>query len=272
MGKIIFLDIDGTIRDFDGYIPKSAIQAINQARKNGHKVCISTGRPYCQIEDRVKAIGFDGIVSGCGSYVEYEEKCVHHKCFESNYYKELYKYLMKHNCTIELQTYKECYLPEECIDSFNEIGKKIQQKLGKKSIKLANPPKISKNCEDIEKIEKMLFFSNELSNEKLIEEWGQYLYVVPMSIPNSEKWGGEITPIIVNKAEGIKSILKFGNYDKSDLIAIGDSENDIDMLNLASIGVVMGNGNKKAKDNADIITDTLRNDGLSHAFEKLKLI
>lgn len=50
MKKIIFLDIDGTLRDFDGTIPESAVKAIHEAQKNGHKVCLSTGRPYPRIK------------------------------------------------------------------------------------------------------------------------------------------------------------------------------------------------------------------------------
>ena len=42
MGKIAFLDIDGTIRAFDGTIPDSAVEAIHEARRRGHQVCISS--------------------------------------------------------------------------------------------------------------------------------------------------------------------------------------------------------------------------------------
>ncbi len=37
MGKVIFLNIDGTIRDFDGTIPVSGVEAIKKARQNGHE-------------------------------------------------------------------------------------------------------------------------------------------------------------------------------------------------------------------------------------------
>lgn len=44
MGKIIFIDVDGTLVDYENNLPDSAIEAIRTARKNGHKVYISTGR------------------------------------------------------------------------------------------------------------------------------------------------------------------------------------------------------------------------------------
>ena len=46
MGKVIFLDIDGTIRDFDGTVQESAVEAIRKASRKGHELCLNTGRLY----------------------------------------------------------------------------------------------------------------------------------------------------------------------------------------------------------------------------------
>ena len=76
MGKLIFIDIDGTIRWFDGRIPESAKSDIRKARKNGHEVCICSGRPLSLIEEEVMEIGFDGVVSCAGTYVTYHGNCI----------------------------------------------------------------------------------------------------------------------------------------------------------------------------------------------------
>lgn len=272
MKKIIFLDIDGTIRDFDGYIPDSTVDAIKQARRNGHKVCISTGRTYGQIEDRIKEIGFDGIVSGSGSYVEYEGKCVRYEYFDSSKYLELCNYLRENDCIIELQTYNGIYILKEELEQFMVIRNRIQKSLGIDARALSVLPTVAESLLDVTKVEKILFFSDKLSNEKLLEEWGEYLYVVSLSIPGSLKWGGEITPFHVNKAEGIRSILRQSEYSEEDVIAIGDSENDIEMLKMASVGVAMSHGSQKIKDAANIITDSVREDGISKAFQKIGVI
>ena len=44
MSKILFIDVDGTLVDYDNNIPQSAVEAIKIARNNGHKVYICTGR------------------------------------------------------------------------------------------------------------------------------------------------------------------------------------------------------------------------------------
>lgn len=47
--KIIFLDVDGTLVDYDNRIPESAIQAIRQARGNGHLIYVCTGRSKAEM-------------------------------------------------------------------------------------------------------------------------------------------------------------------------------------------------------------------------------
>ena len=49
MSKIIFIDVDGTLVDYEGNLPRSAAEAIGAARKNGHRVYISTGRSKAEV-------------------------------------------------------------------------------------------------------------------------------------------------------------------------------------------------------------------------------
>ena len=71
MSKIIFLDVDGTIVDYDNHIPDSAKTAIRKARKNGHLVYVCTGRSKAEMPDDIWNIGFDGMIGGNGSYISY---------------------------------------------------------------------------------------------------------------------------------------------------------------------------------------------------------
>jgi len=272
MNKIIFLDIDGTIRDFDGYIPPSAIEAVRTARENGHKVCISSGRPICQIEPRVMDIGFDGIVSGSGSYVEYQGKCVSHRRFTMLTYLNLCEYLFKRGCIMELQTYRESYIPERCKAEYEALNEHLAKHLGEGGTRGIPMPTVIASMMDVRDTEKILYFGSEEANRALLERWGTSLHIVTFGIPGTGRWGGEITPLSINKGEGMKSILRAGGFNLEDVIAVGDSGNDREMLELAAVGVAMGNGTDEIKRLADMATASLREDGLSKAFCRLKLI
>lgn len=68
--KIIFLDVDGTLTDYENHIPASAAEAIRKARANGHRVYLCTGRSRAEIYDELWAIGLDGMIGGNGCYAE----------------------------------------------------------------------------------------------------------------------------------------------------------------------------------------------------------
>lgn len=79
MTKIIFVDVDGTLVDYEGKLSDSAITAIRNARENGHKVYISTGRSKAEVYSDIWDIGLDGMIGGNGSYVEDQGTVIMHQ-------------------------------------------------------------------------------------------------------------------------------------------------------------------------------------------------
>ena len=74
------------------------------------------------------------------------------------------------------------------------------------------------------------------------------------------------------KSIGIKEFLKKENINIEETMAIGDSDNDIDMLKLVNIGVAMGNGNDDIKKIADYITSDINDNGIEKALQHFDLI
>lgn len=84
-------------------------------------------------------------------------------------------------------------------------------------------------------------------------------------------FGGDIHHIDYDKSTAIDHVLN--HFDGTwRTIAIGDSDNDIAMLEKADIAVCMKDGSENAKAAADHITDTIENDGISKAFSYYGLI
>ena len=79
MCKVIFLDVDGTLVNYENKIPESAVRAIRCARKNGHRVYICTGRSKAEVYQELWDIGLDGMIGGNGSYVEDSGKVIMHQ-------------------------------------------------------------------------------------------------------------------------------------------------------------------------------------------------
>ncbi len=68
--KLIFIDVDGTLLDYESNLPDSASQAIRETRKKGNLVYICTGRSEAEVYDDIWEIGLDGMIGGNGSYVK----------------------------------------------------------------------------------------------------------------------------------------------------------------------------------------------------------
>ncbi|MBX4268310.1 Cof-type HAD-IIB family hydrolase [Clostridium estertheticum] len=81
----------------------------------------------------------------------------------------------------------------------------------------------------------------------------------------------EIMPNNVSKTSAIEILMRKFNIQKSEIIAVGDNYNDIDMIEFAGIGVAMGNAPDKVKQYADYVTLSNDNDGVAQAIEKFVL-
>ena len=79
----------------------------------------------------------------------------------------------------------------------------------------------------------------------------------------------EIVSVGCDKARGIELILENLGIPKERSIAIGDSLNDLGMIEYAEIGVAMGNAIDVIKENADLITDFVDNAGVAKALGKI---
>ena len=61
------------------------------------------------------------------------------------------------------------------------------------------------------------------------------------------------------------------NLKREEIITIGDSENDISMIEYAGLGIAMGNALDSVKQKADYITDSNDNEGVANAINKFVL-
>ena len=81
----------------------------------------------------------------------------------------------------------------------------------------------------------------------------------------------EVLPPGASKGAALKRLLKDLNIPADSVLAIGDAENDVEMIKLAGIGVAVGNATQAAKDAADHVVASADNDGAAEAIERFVL-
>lgn len=274
MGKILFIDVDGTLVDYEGNIPPSAVSAIRTARKNGHRVYICTGRSRAEVYAPLWDIGLDGMIGGNGSYVEDHEKVVMHRLITPEQARRVVDWLHERGLEFYLESNNGLFASEH----FEEAGKEAITLYSKRK---------GREPQTVREAFPEMIFGGELYRSDLnkvsflLSSYQDYLDAAA-AFPDLQAgtWGGKGEEALfgdlgvkdITKASAIKALLDYLGADIKDTIAFGDAKVDIPMFECCAYSVAMGSGGPEAKAAADFVTGDVEKDGLYQAFEKLGLL
>ena len=269
--KTIFLDVDGTLVADKGLVPHSAIEAIQNARKLGHKVILCTGRAMSELYDHILEINFDGIVACGGNYVVCDQQVLFERTIPVEDLKELYRYFDEHGIHYYAEANSGLYASEGCDAQLAEISKGLSSSLIH-SMDMFRHHLVKGQSLVREDVTKVSFLGSSHAFESLKSEFEGRFELFDLVVPLFGKNSGEISILGTDKTVGMDVILKHYQLSIEDSIAIGDGNNDVSMLNYAKVGVAMGNATDLLKSVAQYITEDVNNDGLAKAFDHLNLV
>lgn len=264
--KYIFLDVDGTLVDFNGRLPFSAETALRAAQQNGHRLILCTGRQKSQIYPwLLQKIPFDGVISSSGANVEYNEKCVVHRFFPKDRLKRLLSLFRRESIPFCLQTAERLYAEPWCAEGifsyFQQNGVDPDKMVGL----FGNLTPVE--CADtLANVEKVVYYNAGEGVAAMRRRVGADYGIAGYSFGNLGAVNGEVSLSTVNKAKGLEACLRYCGADVRDSVAVGDGDNDMDMIRFAGIGIAMGNATPELKQEADFVTDSIDCDGLQKAF------
>ena len=256
----LFFDIDGTLVSFKTHeIPASTIFALTQAKANGSRVYIATGRPPV-ILTNLGAIEhlIDGYITTNGALCYVGDQLV---CCQP----------------IPMQDVMTC------VNDAQEKGYSLIV-VGRKEVAVLDPKG------DVDRIFRQMLAVKNLDKASPLDEVLQQdiLQLTPffpadyepqllarMSQCVSGRWHPEFTDITANgadKGKGIQAIARHEGFAPSHTIAFGDGGNDTSMILQAGIGVAMGNAIDALKQQADYITSSVDEDGILNALRHFGVV
>ncbi len=249
----VFLDIDGTLLHDSFIIPQRNIDVINAARAKGHLVFINTGRSWANIPSVLmeQIEKFDGIVAGSGAMVTIGGKTEFKASMSKDLVKRITEYAFAHReFWYIFEGFKNVYAVS------NEIRKRADYQ-----IPLQKPQDYLLMSDDEIQVIAMGVtvpedFKELFKDELTVFQFDTYADVVVKGL---------------NKAVGIEKVLELTGIKRENTIAIGDSNNDYDMLKYAGIGVAMANSQQSILDIADYVTASNSECGVAKAIEKFLL-
>ena len=277
MGKILLIDIDGTLVDYENRLPASAVDAIRKARANGHKVYLCSGRSKAENKQEIWNIGIDGYIGGNGSYVESDGVVVMHQLITADQCRRIVDWLNARGLEFYLESNNGLFASRTFKDVAVRIMAEYSRRKGRDartdiSYQEAFPGMIWDGelyRDDLNKISYVLHsYQDALDAQEAFPEmqhgtWGgagETALFGDMGVKN------------ITKAHAVETLLVHLGADRADTIAFGDAKVDLPMFAACGYGVAMGSGGDEIKAMADYVTGDVDKDGLYNAFAHLGLI
>lgn len=276
--KYVFFDIDGTLRGESRIITERTKAAIRQLRRNGHKAFVCTGRAPVSITSDILEIGFDGIISSAGSFIEIDGRYIFESSMDPVLLKKALLLFTNAKVGFTLET-KDCLFQSVDAKEFierrdkdrsanPELARMLEQRKRNENIKPVSEFDFAKD-----KVTKIVFISyDKYALLDTVPYLSKDFNVVQFSKPEDDYINGEIIVKNCTKAHAIEIVIEYYGASLEDTIAYGDSMNDYQMLEKAHLGIVYEGAKEKLLDIAyDTFIDPDK-DGIALSLEKLGLL
>lgn len=277
MSRIIFLDVDGTLVDYEGRLPATAIEAIRGARAAGHRVYLSTGRSRAEVYDEIWDIGLDGLIGANGGYVEDGGEVVLHQHLTAEQCRRVVDWLHDRGLEFYLESNAGLFASE----SFETAGEPVMRRyVGGKgdphaatiTVREAFPEMIFGGQLYRDDVNKVSYILSSISDHHDAAAAFPELKPGTWGGRGAEALFGDLGVAGISKAHAVDALLRHLDAQRSDTIAFGDAAVDLPMLEYCAVAVAMGNSSPDVLAMADHVTTDVNDDGLLRAFEHLGLL
>ena len=259
----VFVDIDGTLCDSRQRIPGSALDALAQVRNRGHRLFACTGRSAPEVYPRFWDVGFEGLVGGAGGYASVGDRVLVDERMPREHVGLLTALWQELDAFYIWQGPDQMGPSEGYLDFF--------------------VPRAGKRPEDwIEYAQSITPFITDINSGAFTKVTA---YVPPekasmervtAALPDSYRAiigsvgaAGyvpfEVVPAHLSKAVGIRAICEHVGIPLSHTVALGDSNNDVEAVATAAVGISIGDDCEALVDVADIVAPSVSEDGLAWA-------
>ncbi|PZD94367.1 phosphoglycolate phosphatase [Paenibacillus sambharensis] len=241
--RLIALDMDGTVLNDRQEISRENAEWIHRAMEAGITVCFSTGRGFESAVPYADQLGLaTPMITVNGSEIWHQPHVLHKRTLmNAAMIKRLHELAMQSDVWFWAYAVEGLYNRERWIKPADNYEGQHWLKFG-------------------------YYTENDTLREGIlaeISEWGG------LEITNSSPWNIELNPAGVSKAAALEELCGLLGITMQQVVAMGDSLNDLAMIRAAGLGVAMGNGQDAVKAEADFVTLTNDEHGVAHAIEHI---
>lgn len=263
--KVIVTDIDGTLLDSKHELTERTEKALKAAMAQGVKVVLATGKTRRSVDDIIKRLD----LKTPGIYVQ--GLVISHPDGSEQHLGTLDAGLMRRVLT---------FIEDRGFQAMAYSGKRIlvrshtvEATVLTEEYDEPRPESVGPLVNILEDVpvNKLIFCGREAKHITALRWQLTHLIDGDARITQALPDAIELLPVGASKGTALKLLLKEMGLEPEEMLAIGDGENDIEMIQMAGIGVAVGNANPKLKAVADATVSSNDADGVAEAVEKFVL-
>lgn len=261
--ELVALDMDGTLLASNGTLSARNVKALLQAQAQGVGVVLATGKTYWAAVEVIAELGLilPGVFSQGLIVCEADGTILREIVLDHDLVNDLLAYLERQGLPYIAYNRDGLLTPEQ--DHYND---NINVLYGEPAPRVMGPM-VGRAAEL--QINKLLVGDEDDVPSRCIELQRRYgreaniFHAVPEYV--------DLIPLGTSKGAGVGWMLERLGIAPQAMLAMGDSVNDIEMLNMAGIGVAVGNARSELKVVADYVVGSNDDGGVAEALERFIL-
>ena len=256
MIKAAFFDVDGTLLSHKTkQVPPGTIAALEALKKKGIRCIVATGRQIGEMDKLpMGGVTFDGYITMNGQLtLDADRRELYGMPLEGEVKEYALKLFREKKIPVILVEQGRLYVNRNC-PKVTAVQTAISSRVPPEGEYDGAP--LYQACVYITEEERQVL--EPVAGKCVVTRWH------PGGVDIIAQGGGKRT--------AMERYCRMQGWKPEETIAFGDSENDLEMLRFAGIGVALGNAEPEVKEAADYVTDYIDEDGLAKALRHFNLI
>jgi len=252
---LIIFDIDETLYiNHESRIPEGTLDAIHKLKTAGHMLAIATGRALFELIDEVKNLPFDFFILANGQLVLRHDEVIYENPIEQEILQEILADAKEAGVHIGFNS-----ATHSSVTGLTDLMQVAFEKY------YTNMPLVAPGIDEHGSIYQIWYLSEDIAT--VSEKFKDKLRFLPWL-----SGGADVIPAGSSKANGLmKTIEALDDVLPKKIVFFGDGINDIELIQMADIGIAMGNAVDALKEVADFVTKNIEDEGIYYACEQLGL-
>lgn len=276
--KAVFFDIDGTLINDSRTVLKSTEAAIKSLQEQGILVGLATGRGPFFVKPFMDKLDLDFAVTYNGQYIFSKDRVISATPIDKQSLRDLIAYAKEHRKEISLgteQAMQGSKIMTFGMSSFSQwatqfIPRKMTRTVSHGFNKIVSKA-LPQHEEDLlkliqEPIYQVLILADPAESAKIEADFPH------LKFTRSSPYAADIINQGMSKLEGIRLVGQEYGFDIHQVMAFGDSDNDLEMLSGVGLSIAMGNGTSSVKEVAKHTTSSNSQDGIHRALEHFGIL